>query len=240
MPKSDTPSTLKIILLSVILPIVLSAVAGIVSYNVAVKQMDGAVYTADSQVDTAKYTVDSEMLIQLMDQVQESQKQIQAQQVVIAQLQREILELRTIKGVDDYAATNFFENMPFPAWLKVYDNAKDEFIMHRINRAFEDEFHILNHQYEGKTDKEIWGEAQAKLFRENDLLVIRNLKSIIRTEVIDSAIDHESEETTWFIAKFPVRIRGKTYDAVGGVAIPKHLTPIADSSATVNLPILPN
>jgi len=154
----------------------------IVSLVTALIVAFGSMYVANSQEDSSRYATENEMIVALMEQVQVQQGQIKEQQVLINQLQKEIAELRDLKGIDHYAVTHFFENMPFPAWLKIYDEREDEFIMHKINRAFENEWGILNFQYEGKTDSEIWGEEQAALFKENDMIVIKNLKSIIRTE----------------------------------------------------------
>jgi len=42
-------------------------------------------------------------------------------------------------------------------------------------------------------------------------------------------------ESIWIVSKFPVRVQGRSYDAVGGVAIPRNFSELAEDDMTINM-----
>jgi hypothetical protein len=113
--------------------------------------------------------------------------------------------------------------MPIPAWLKLYDKDSDEFVMLKINRAYENEWGIPAIRYENRTDTEIWGKKLAKRFKENDIRVLESLQPLIVHEQVPAHKNANTENIEWVIGKFPVSIDGQSYNAVGGIAIPYNL-----------------
>lgn len=148
------------------------------------------------------------------------QKEIQELRAQVNQLTVENNRLLLIQELKIDAITAYFQYIPLPAWLKIYDPGIDDFIMNDINLAYEREWGISEFQYEGKTDAEVWGEEVAKEFRENDFIVINSRDAILTQETVPDSPNDPSNSRMWFIIKFPVIISDKTYIGVGGIAIP--------------------
>lgn len=75
-----------------------------------------------------------------------------------------------------------------PAWVKVYDDDRDEFIMLYINRAYENFYDVTRERYVGATDAEVWPAEIAAVYAENDLRVLLSRdRKRVREPVIDRA-----------------------------------------------------
>lgn len=68
----------------------------------------------------------------------------------------------------------FMDGLPFEAWLKevYYENNVPQIKMLLINKQYEFKYGVSRIRYRGATDAQIWGDAVAKVFRENDLEVL--------------------------------------------------------------------
>jgi len=84
----------------------------------------------------------------------------------------------------------------------------------KINRWFEQLFHVSEEQVVGKTDFDLFPEATARKFRDNDLKVIETGRSL---EVEEEA-PQEDGPHTYLSVKFPLRKTDGTIYAITGIA----------------------
>ena len=83
-----------------------------------------------------------------------------------------------------------------------------------INRQYEKLFHVTRHEILGRTDYEIFPEAVADVFRENDNKVIAAKEPIEFEEVVP----HDDGLHTYISIKFPLRDTAGTIYAVCGIS----------------------
>lgn len=199
--------------------------------------LGGNYMLSESNTNASNYETDNKTIVSLIGKVSELQEQVQELQIENGELrtravalQNRVNQLENIKAFDEFAVSSFFKYMPIPAWLKVYDKETDQFIMRRINRAYEDQWNVLSIRYAGKPDNLIWDLETAKLFKHNDEVVRNQLSPIITIETIpDTAgVVRDENETDWIISKFPVSFNGVEYNAVGGIAIPDNIKDLVE------------
>jgi len=83
-----------------------------------------------------------------------------------------------------------------------------------INRQYEKLFHITNKEIQGKTDHDLFPKEAADTFRENDLQIIRDHKTVTSEELVP----HDDGLHTYISVKFPLfDASGEPY-AVAGVS----------------------
>lgn len=136
----------------------------------------------------------------------------------VSELRKVISDREGMKRLIDLASPV----IPLPMWIKDLNS-----VMIECNKFYEKAFlaphGITAEEYVQKTDEEIWtaihgkevGAEIAKIFRDNDLIVILTKKAI--------TINEEVEETylnKWWFIKFPI-MTGDIVVATGGMAIPK-------------------
>lgn len=96
---------------------------------------------------------------------------------------------------------SFMDNSPGIAWIK------DEAGRHvYLSRTFEQRFGVKLDDWRGKTDFELWPAETARIFRENDLAVLRDGKT---REVVEASRNLDGTISYWFNFKFLI------YDAAG-------------------------
>lgn len=146
-------------------------------------------------------------------------------QFLLTRLDGEVSELRTevrqlreenaeLKNNLSILNGGYFE-LPLPVWLKSRDG-----VYLQVNEAFEEMLLIPNNidpdQIIGKTDMDIWPDEElSKIYRENDLKVMRTRQTIETREVARIA----DEEVTFISYKYAFKVNNKVV-GVGGVAIP--------------------
>lgn len=131
----------------------------------------------------------------------------------IAEMEKRISNLNTKLLIMESAGMN----IPLPTWLKDLDgtmlainDSYEFYFLKPINRTKED--------YIGKTDFDIWNEEIAKIYKENDLAVLRSSKKIWFGEepIVLNGKDVTKE---WKMLKY-VRFAGELEIGIGGMAIP--------------------
>ncbi len=104
----------------------------------------------------------------------------------------------------------FLENSATVAWAK---DAAGRFVF--LSHNYERRFGVRFDDWRGKTDFEVWPSEVARVFRENDLTVLRENRTI---EVIESAVEPDGTISWWQSSKFPFPdADGST--CVGGLAV---------------------
>lgn len=108
-----------------------------------------------------------------------------------------------------------FPDLPIPLWLKDRNG-----IMLSLNDAYEKAFLIPQGKHRGdyimQTDKEIWPERVAELFKKNDLKAIERGKSV---RIVFEEAPEMDILKNWQFIKYPYYIDG-TLIGIGGIAIP--------------------
>jgi len=104
----------------------------------------------------------------------------------------------------------FFENSAVIAWVK---DAEGRHVY--LSQNCETRFGARRKDWQGTTDFDFWPTAIADKFRENDLLVLRENRSI---EVIEEAVSTDGNRSWWMVHKFPYQdTSGKRF--VGGLGV---------------------
>lgn len=203
----------------------------LVALITAISVIGGNYILSKSNERVGEYQTDNQTIVTLIDKVNDLQTQVHLLQKDYSKLSNENLRLKSeinkLRGMKEYgdlSVNAFFKFMPLPAWIKVYDKNNDQFIMQKINRAYEDQWDISDIRYAGRPDSAIWDEATAKMFDKHDRAVKNILNPIIVIESIPNDISKLSDgRSDWIVAKFPVSLNGVEYNAVGGIAIPEKI-----------------
>lgn len=107
----------------------------------------------------------------------------------------------------------FLEAIEYPAWVKVWDGK--DFRMLIINTAYAKMYDISKHKYRGRTDFEVYDQATAELYRQNDMKTL-NHKGF--TESVETVFPVNGKPRTVRVWKFYLLLPDGR-DAVGGMII---------------------
>jgi len=99
----------------------------------------------------------------------------------------------------------FLENSAVIAWAK---DADGRYVF--LSRNFERRFGVRFEDWQGKTDFDVWPAELARVFRENDLAVLRENQPI---EVLESTLNPDGTTAWWLNSKF------RFTDANGAVCV---------------------
>lgn len=78
-----------------------------------------------------------------------------------------------------------FDYIPYPVWIKKYNEERGVFVMVFINKAYTDFTGIEYENYVGKTDFDIHLENEAKEYHDDDMEVYLNGETIFKKEHFD-------------------------------------------------------
>lgn len=110
---------------------------------------------------------------------------------------------------------DFFETLPFPAWIKVLDD-EGKLRMAYVNEAYERHVGISVTEYFSKEDAELgWRTEELEQFQDNDQHAIDTRAPIPTAEVTH---DPSGSESVWKGHKWPI-IRNDGVIAVCGYAL---------------------
>jgi PAS domain S-box-containing protein len=105
---------------------------------------------------------------------------------------------------------SFMNNSPAIAWAKDADGRHVY-----LNAAYERQLGVRLEDWRGKTDFQLWPPEIARVFRDNDLAVLRHKRAV---EVIEETRDPDGRVREWLSCKFPfMDATGAWF--VGGVGI---------------------
>lgn len=85
------------------------------------------------------------------------------------------------------ALEDFITHFPIPAWFKQWNPETQEFVMVAINIHYEQFYGVTRAKYKGSTDFDIYPQALAQAYYENDLDVLVDRKDELFTETIRNA-----------------------------------------------------
>jgi hypothetical protein len=166
-------------------------------------------------------TIDSnkaDLLETAFEQIERQSKEIVQLRELLVESQVKLISLEQqlrIGGTKSEIIGQYLDSMPFPAWIKVYEEDKKAFVMYYINDALTIEFGIRKVDYIGKTDYELYPTELANMYSLSDHKVFESGTYTKTTEVGIIADGSRQAYTTY---KFPVRINGDR-KAIGGIAI---------------------
>lgn len=102
------------------------------------------------------------------------------------------------------------DDIPFPVWLKSRDGK-----MIKLNKAYEEKFLVPNglsrHQYVNGLDTEVWNQSESDKFRQHDLEVMANKKTMAFQEKFKVG----DKEYDVMVYKFPIYANANTNFVVG-------------------------
>lgn len=136
-----------------------------------------------SNKDTVHTTALSDSYLQINSQ---SNQIITLRELVVA-LQREIIELESrlsVKVDEKSIVSKFLDRVPFPVWMKRYDEVTKEFIMNTMNDSYTAYYGITRSSYIGKTDFDVHSYDNAALYYKNDLAALNSNDSIVTNELV--------------------------------------------------------
>jgi hypothetical protein len=111
----------------------------------------------------------------------------------------------------------FLDGLPFPAWIKRWDEKTGQFVMVMINNAYAHKFNISKDRYQGATDKEIWGDRIAKGFELSDEKVFKTKGYVLTREYFPK--EGLGSKPAWHsVWKFSLKLGSNKY-GVGGVVV---------------------
>jgi len=110
----------------------------------------------------------------------------------------------------------FLHQCPFVIWCK--DCTEGDGRMLFISDMYSDVFGVSEADYVGKTDKEVWPETIAALFRSQDMQVINTGEPVYMIE--PTPLAREQEWRRCHTYKFPLKNKKGEVVAVGGIAWP--------------------
>lgn len=85
----------------------------------------------------------------------------------LAKLKKQIEGFSETETVHRYLF-EFFERMPYPAWIKRYDRRTGSFKLLTINEAYTTQFGVKPEYHQGRYDSEVWpAELAAQFYDEN-------------------------------------------------------------------------
>lgn len=117
------------------------------------------------------------------------------------------LQLKTSARPDPLQALySYVEGMGTPAWIKLWDPKANEFRMLYLNSDYESVYNVSRAFYIGSTDSQVHAADRAKIYRENDLKII---KSRSFREFVEPALNRNGDTTTYeptHFWKFYVRL----------------------------------
>lgn len=133
----------------------------------------------------------------------------------------EMISFSDRKTLDEQTAAHsvlladFFETLPFPAWIKIID-ADGKLRMAYVNEAYEKHIGISIKEYFSKEDSEMWGPEEVLEFSENDKQVLDTRAAIETAENINPRLG--GLKSVWKGHKWPI-IRNDGVIAVCGYAL---------------------
>lgn len=148
-------------------------------------------------------TSEKKILIQRSDNLQSEVNQLRALKMqsdlnfvsIEHELKRKYTQLQIIE--------DYIDAMPFPAWVKQYDEKNDTFKMLIINEAYERQYGITKEHYKNKTDFQVWQADVASEYYKNDLKV-HSIKGVLKsTEIVDTKGNIQSLTVWKFSVKLP-------------------------------------
>lgn len=104
-----------------------------------------------------------------------------------------------------------FDAIPYPIWVKKYDEEKGLFVMIFINKAYTDFTGIEYNEYVGKTDFDIHQESIAEEYHNNDLDVYLSGEPMCDFETFHGE--------TYPTSKALYRLQDKKYGIIGSMMI---------------------
>lgn len=161
---------------------------------------------------------ENELLKTAFAQIEKQSQEIVELREMLLESQLKIvgLETQVRENINRTTLLNEYLNLlPFPAWIKTYNETSGDFRMYLLNDSYTSEYGYTRGEYIGKTDFDIHPEAEAQAYRENDLAVISTGKSIREQETVETKAGRRFDIITY---KFPIIVSGQRR-GVGGVAI---------------------
>lgn len=110
---------------------------------------------------------------------------------------------------------NYLNSMPYPAWIKTehIENNDQIFRNWHINPEYEKTFNVSLDRIKGRTDYGVWPKETAKIFYDNDVLVLKRVNSRCFMESFaKSALDPVSKSNpliSGYVCKWPAIVDGK-------------------------------
>jgi hypothetical protein len=125
-----------------------------------------------------------------LNQVQQQSKEIVELRGLLLSAQIKIIDLESQLRSNVNAKEllgEFLDVLPFPAWVKRYDEESGQFIMILLNQQYTASFGYTENQYIGKSDFDIHNADLAESFMKADLKVLRSgLPNISHQSVVNA------------------------------------------------------
>lgn len=187
----------------------------IVSIITSVAVLAGNWFTFQGDVSSSEYQADASRLESAFKRIEYLETEMRQQQAnsnaKIIELTSQVFRLQSqldkdLNIVDMFE--RFMDGLPFEAWLKEVEYADDQpvFKMLLINKQYEFNYGISRSRYEGATDADIWGEAVAQIFRQNDISVLQSKASLVTYETYPEDPLSTNPNTTNKIKKMIVKV----------------------------------
>lgn len=163
------------------------------------------------------------------DRIDTLEQQVTTMRVELLECMSRNLQLeQKVSSVIDTKAVlqSYLDSLPHPAWIKrvEIENGKPVMKMWMLNRAYEREYGVGRLQYVDKTDFEIWPEATAQEFYENDLLIYSRRQSMSYTETFTNDRGAEITRTAF---KFALALPNDVLGIGGMIVEDTHTDPTA-------------
>ena len=161
---------------------------------------------------------EASMLESAFKQIERQNAQIIELRQMLVDSQIEIVNLKARLNENlsrEQLLTEYLNALPFPAWIKTFNQDDGEFYVLMVNESYTREYGITNSEYKGKTDFDIHPIELASKYKASDMAVMVTGKSDVRRQ----RVKKKSGGTVDIIAyKFVINI-SQNEKAIGGVAI---------------------